>query len=86
MVYRTKIIDVVEHRQMILNVWDELDQRAIDAFPKQRRARLTHAARLMRTFGPPIVIVDFFVQNVTTIPFHIHHNYIRLQRSAIKLN
>ena len=40
-VYKTKIRDVEELRQRIVNAWDEFDQVVIDAAIGQWRARLT---------------------------------------------
>jgi hypothetical protein len=40
-VYKTKVRDIEDLRQPILNAWDELDQRSIDAsVHHQWRARL----------------------------------------------
>ena len=39
-VYRTKVRDIEHLRLRIVQVWDELDQRVIDASVKQKRTRL----------------------------------------------
>jgi hypothetical protein len=39
-VYRTKVRDIEDLRHRIVQVWDELDQRVIDASVKQWRTRL----------------------------------------------
>lgn len=39
-VYRTKVRDIEDLRQRIVDVWDGLDQRIIDTSVKQWRTRL----------------------------------------------
>jgi len=39
-VYRTRVRDIEDLRQRIMQVWDELDQGIIDASIKQWRMRL----------------------------------------------
>jgi hypothetical protein len=39
-VYRTKVCDIEDLRQRIMQVWDEFDQSIIDASVKQWRRRL----------------------------------------------
>ena len=40
MVYKTKIRDIEDLRQRIMQAWDELNQRVIDSSVKQWRMRL----------------------------------------------